>query len=36
MKRTNFNRFRHGAVTYLTWDKLKAVVERHKVDIELD
>jgi len=36
MKGTNFNRPKHGAVTYLTLDELDAVAEHWKVDIKLD
>ena len=36
MKTTNFTRPKHGAVTYLTLDELKAVAEHWKVDIKLD
>ncbi len=36
MKGTNFNRPKHGAVTYLTLDELKAAAEHWKVDIKLD
>jgi hypothetical protein len=36
MKGTNFSRPKHGAVTYLTLDELKAVAEHWKVDIKLD
>jgi hypothetical protein len=35
-KGTNFERPKHGAVTYLTQDELKAVAEHWKVDIKLD
>jgi len=34
MKGTNFNRPKHGAVTYLTADELKAVAARWKVDLD--
>jgi hypothetical protein len=36
MKGANFNRPKHGAVTHLTLDELKAVAEYWKVDIKLD
>ena len=36
MKTTNFTGPKHGAVTYLTLDELKAVAEHWKVDIKLD
>jgi hypothetical protein len=36
MKTTPFTRPKHGAVTYLAWDELKAVAEHWKVDIKLD
>jgi hypothetical protein len=36
MKGTNFSRPKHGAVTYLTSDELKAVVEHWNLDIRLD
>jgi hypothetical protein len=36
MKGTNFERPKHGAVTYMTLDELKAVKEHWKVDINLD
>ena len=36
MKGTNFERPKHGAVTYLTMDELKAIKEHWKVDIDLD
>ncbi len=36
MKGTNFSRPKHGAVTYLTLDELKAIAEHWKVDIKLD
>jgi hypothetical protein len=36
MKGTNFTAPKHGAVTYLTLDELKAVKEHWKVDIKLD
>lgn len=36
MKGTNFERPKHGAVTYLTLDELKAVAEHWKVEIKLD
>jgi len=36
MKTTNFSSPKHGAVTYLTKDELKAVAEYWKVDIKLD
>jgi len=36
MKGTNFNAPKHGAVTYLTMDELKAVKEHWKLDIKLD
>ena len=36
MKGTNFARPKHGAVTHLTLDKLKAVAEHWHVSIKLD
>lgn len=36
MKTTNFERPKHGAVTYLTKKELKAIAEHWKVDIKLD
>jgi hypothetical protein len=36
MKTTNFTGPKHGAVTHLTLDELKAVAEHWKVDIKLD
>ncbi len=36
MKGTNFSRPKHGAVTYLTLDELKAVGEHWGVDMEMD
>lgn len=36
MKGTNFTRPKHGAVTYLTLDELKAVAQHWKVDLKLD
>ena len=36
MKGTNFSRPKHGSVTYLTLNELKAVVEYWNVDIKLD
>lgn len=36
MKGINFARPKHGAVTYLTREELKAVAEHWKVDIQLD
>lgn len=36
MKGTNFNRPKHGAVTHLTLDELKAVISHWKVDLMLD
>jgi len=36
MKGMNFSRPKHGAVTYLTLDELKAVAEHWKMDIKLD
>ena len=36
MKGTNFERPKHGAVTYMTLDELKVVKEHWKVDINLD
>ena len=36
MKGTNFDRPKHGAVTYLTLDELKAVAAYWKVDLKLD
>lgn len=36
MKGTNFNRPKHGAVTYVTKDELKTVAEHWKVDIDLN
>jgi hypothetical protein len=36
MKTTNFTAPKHGAVTYLTMNELKALAERWKVDIKLD
>ena len=36
MKGTNFNRPKHGAVTYLTLDELKAITQHWQVDIKLD
>jgi hypothetical protein len=36
MKTTNFARPKHGAVTYLTLDELKAVAAHWKVNIKLD
>jgi hypothetical protein len=36
MKTTNFTAPKHGAVTYLTLDELKAVAKQWKLDIKLD
>jgi hypothetical protein len=36
MKTTNFTSPKHGAVTYLTKDELKAIVEHWKIDIKLE
>ena len=36
MKGTNFERPKHGAVTYMTLDELKVVKEHWKMDINLD
>ena len=36
MKTTNFTSPKHGAITYLTLDELKAVKDHWKVDIKLD
>jgi hypothetical protein len=36
MKSTNFERPKHGAVTYLTLDELKTVAKHWKIDIDLD
>jgi hypothetical protein len=36
MKGTNLSRPKHGAVTYLTLEELKAAAEHWKVDIKLD
>jgi hypothetical protein len=36
MKSTNFNAPKHGGVTYLTLEELKAVAAHWKVDIRLD
>ena len=36
MKGTNFNRPKHGAVTHLTLDELKAAVAHWKVDLKID
>jgi hypothetical protein len=36
MKGTNFQRPKHGAVSYMTLDELKAVAAHWKVDIKLD
>lgn len=36
MKTTNFTSPKHGAVTYLTKNELKAIAEHWKVDIKLD
>jgi len=36
MKGTNFDRPKHGAVTHLTLDELKAMADHWKVDIKLD
>ncbi len=36
MKTTNFTSPKHGAVTYLTKDELKAIVEHWKVDLKVD
>jgi len=36
MKTTNFERPKHGAVTYMTLDELKAAAAHWKVDIKLD
>ena len=36
MKGTNFSRPKHGAVTYITLEELKAITEHWKVDIKLD
>ena len=36
MKGTNFERPKHGAVTYMTLDELKVVKEHWKVDMNLD
>ena len=35
MKTTNFTAPKHGAVTYLTADELKAIKDHWKVDIKL-
>jgi hypothetical protein len=35
MRGTNFQRPKHGAVSYLTLDELKSVAEHWKVPIEL-
>ena len=35
MKGTNFERPKHGAITYMTLDELKAVAEHWNVDIDL-
>ncbi len=36
MKGTNFERPKHGAITYMTLDELKAVAEHWNVDIDLE
>lgn len=36
MKSTNFNRPKHGAVTYLTLSELKAIAEHWKINLNLD
>lgn len=36
VKGANFNLPKHSAVTYLTWDELKAVSEHWKKDIKLN
>ena len=36
MTGTNFERPKHGAVTYMTLDELKVVKEHWNVDIDLD
>jgi hypothetical protein len=36
MKTVGFERPKHGAVTYLTLDELKAVAKHWKVDVKLD
>jgi len=36
MKGTNFSRPKHGALTYLTLDELRAVTKHWEVDIQLD
>jgi hypothetical protein len=36
MKGTNFERPKHGAVTYLTLDELKAIVKHWNVDMEIE
>jgi hypothetical protein len=36
MKTTNFTSPKHGAVTYLTKDELKAIAEHWKVDMKLE
>ncbi len=36
MRGTNFERPKHGAVTYLTPDELKAIAEHWKIEIKLD
>ena len=36
MKGTNFERPKHGAITYMTLDELKAVAEHWNIDIDLE
>lgn len=36
MKGTNFERPKHGAVSYLTLDELKAIADHWQIDIDLD
>ena len=36
MKGTNFERPKHGAVTYLTLDELKAITKHWNINIKLD
>ena len=36
MKGTNFERPKHGAVTYLTLDELKSIADHWRIDIKLD
>ncbi len=36
MKTTNFTSPKHGAITYVTLDELKAIKDHWKVDINLD